>query len=411
MTSAEILDLRRRYERMRERGFQLDLSRGRPSKEQLDLSLPMLEPLSDYVCEDGQDARNYGDAAGIPEARRLFGEILGMPPGQVVVGGNSSVHLIFDALSRFVLHGPLEGDTPWGKLPKVRFICPVPGYDWHFGMLDTLGIECVPVEIGEDGPDMEEVERLALDPTVKGMICVPMYSNPTGVTFSDAVVDRLARMETAAGDFRLIWDNAYCVHHLYAGKRERLKNIYRACVEAGNPDRPMLFTSTSKITFAGGGVSAMAASPRNMERQRALLTYQCICYDKINQLRHARFLPDLAAVEKHMERQAALLRPKFEAVEAALRELGDLVRWRKPLGGYFLCVRVAEGTARRVVELCRGAGVTLTPAGSTYPGGKDPRDSVLRLAPTSPPLEELYRVMEVFSLAVRLAWAEKAEGR
>ena len=203
------------------------------------------------------------------------------------------MHLIFDALSRFVLHGPLEGDTPWGKLPKVRFICPVPGYDWHFGMLDTLGIECVPVEIGEDGPDMEEVERLALDPTVKGMICVPMYSNPTAVTFSDAVVDRLARMETAAGDFRLIWDNAYCVHHLYAGKRDRLKNIYRACVEAGNPDRPMLFTSTSKITFAGGGISAMAASPRNMERQRALLTYQCICYDKINQLRHARFLPDL----------------------------------------------------------------------------------------------------------------------
>ena len=399
--------VQRQYEAFCARGLRLDMSRGKPDARQLDLSLPMLRATdAGFLCEDGVDVRNYGDPTGIPEAKRLFGALLGMPPEQVIVGGNSSVNLIYDALVRAILHGPLPGDTPWRDVPGLKFLCPVPGYDWHFHMLSMLGVECVPVPLLEDGPDMDAVERLVRDPAVRGMICVPMYANPSGITFSDEVVRRLARMETAAKDFRIFWDNAYCVHHLYADRRDRLCNLYDACREAGTEDRALLFTSTSKITFAGGGVSALAASPKNIERQAALMLYQMVCYDKVNQLRHARFLPDMPAIERHMERHAQILRPKFELVLRTLeREVAGLGSWTEPLGGYFICYRAPRGLAGRVVELCARAGVTLTPAGAPFPGGYDPEDSVIRLAPTYPPLDALQTAMELFTLAVRLAAA------
>ncbi len=408
MESGRLAELWRKYEDFRNRGLKLDMSRGKPEKAQLDLSLPMLEPDYDFIAEDGIDVRNYGDTTGIPEAKRLFGELLGVPPEQIIVGGNSSINLIHDALTRALICGPMEGDTPWAKLPRVKFICPVPGYDWHFHMCETLGIQTIPVQLGTDGPDMDEVERLALDPEVKGFICCPMYSNPSGITFSDETVDRLAAMKTAAPDFRIIWDNAYCVHHLYENERDSLKNIYEACTAYGNTDRVLMFTSTSKVTFAGGGISAMGASPANIARHTALLTYQLVCYDKLNQLRHARFLPDKASVEAHMAKHAEIVRPKFEYVlEVLENELSGIGSWSKPKGGYFICYYAPEGCARRIVELCHEAGVTLTPAGSSYPGGYDPKDSTIRIAPTFPPLSELKLVMELFPLAVKIAAAEK----
>lgn len=401
--------LRLEYEAFKGRGLSLDLSRGKPSVSQLALSDAMLRATdAGFLSEDGTDTRNYGDPLGIPECRRLFGELLGMPWQQVIVGGNSSLQMLYDALARAVLHGPLPGDTPWGKLPRVRVICPVPGYDWHFEMLHLLGIECVPVQTGADGPDMDAVRRLALEADVKGLLCVPMYGNPSGITYSDATIEALARMETAAPDFRIFYDNAYCVHHLYREKRDRLLNPYDACVRAGHPNRALLFTSTSKITYAGGGVGAMAGSAENMDRQGRLMHYQLVCHDKVNQLRHARFLPNLAAVEAHMEKHAALLRPKFELVlETFRRELSDIARWHEPLGGYFICFEGPEGCAKRTVQLCREAGVTLTSAGSVYPGGVDPRDSLLRIAPSYPPMDELRQVMELFPLAVRIAYEER----
>ena len=414
MNTMNIEALRARYEAFKARGLKLDMSRGKPEAAQLDLALPMLDMKADFLSEDGVDTRNYGDPLGIPEARRLFGELLGVPAGQVIVGGSASLNLIFDALSRAVLHGPLEGDAPWGKLEHVKILCPVPGYDWHFGMCDTLGLEIVPVPTGDNGPDMDMIESLVRDPAVKGMICVPMYGNPSGVTYSDEVVDRLAAMDTAAPDFRIIWDNAYCVHHLYPdeARRDHLKNMYEACAAVGHEDRVLMFTSTSKITFAGGGVSAMAASPRNIARQAALMTYQLVCYDKVNQLRHVRFLPDRAAVEAHMMKHAAIIRPKFEYVlEVMERELSGLASWSRPRGGYFICFRAPRGCARRIVQLCAEAGVTLTPAGSPFPHGHDPEDSVIRIAPTYPPMEELKQVMELFPLAVKIAAMEMSNAQ
>mgnify|MGYP001033292629 FL=1 len=408
MDSMELTELWQRYERFRKRGLKLDMSRGKPENAQLDLSVPMLRMDSDFICEDGIDARNYGDTTGIPEARRLFSELLGIPANQIIVGGNSSINMIHDALTRALLCGPMEGDTPWSKLPRVRFICPVPGYDWHFHMCETLGIEMIPVQLGPDGPDMDAVERLVMDPEVKGLICVPMYSNPSGITFSDETVIRLASMKTAAPDFRIIWDNAYCVHHLYEHDRDHLMNIYDACEASGNPDRVLMFTSTSKITFAGGGIAAMGASPANIARHSALLTYQLVCYDKLNQLRHVRFLPDKAAVEAHMAKHAGIIRPKFEYVLDVLeKELSGIGTWSRPKGGYFICYYAPEGCARRIVDLCRDAGVTLTPAGAPYPHGIDPKDSTIRIAPTFPPMSELKSAMELFPLAVKIAAAEK----
>lgn len=404
--------LKAQYDAFKKRGLKLDMSRGKPEAGQLDLARPMLDPIDDFICEDGVDARNYGDTLGIPEARRLFGELLGVPAGQVIVGGNSSINLIHDALTRAIINGPMPGDTPWGRLDGVKILCPVPGYDWHFAMCDTLGLEPVAVPTDDNGPLMDVVEELVKDPLVKGMICVPMYGNPSGVTFSDEVVDRLARMETAASDFRIIWDNAYCMHHLYPDRRDFLKNMYDACLEAGHEDRVLMFTSTSKITFAGGGISAMAASPANIARHAALLTYQLVCYDKVNQLRHVRFLPDKAAIERHMEKHAAIMRPKFDFVLSVMEEqLSDIAAWSKPNGGYFIWFRAPKGCAKRIVQLCAEAGVRLTPAGSPFPHGYDPDDSTLRIAPTYPPMSELEQVMELFPVAVRLAWLETQENK
>ncbi len=379
-------ELKAQYRAFQARGLTLDMSRGKPAPEQLALSAPILAGADmDYTCEDGSDARNYNHPLGIPEMRRLFGEILGVAPEQVIVGGNSSLNLLSDVFTRCMLLGPLPGDTPWAQLPRVKFICPSPGYDWHFHMLESYGVELLPVPTLADGPDMDQVEALARDPAVKGLICVPMYGNPSGVTFNDEVVARLARMETAP-DFRIFWDNAYCVHHLYPEAPDRLANIFDACDRAGNPDRPVAFTSFSKITWPGGGVAAMAASPRNIARQAAIMTYQQVCHDKMNQLRHARFFPDLAAVQAHMARQAELLRPKFQLVLDALeRELTGIATWSRPRGGYFICFRAPRGCAARIVELCAQAGVTLTPAGAAFPGGVDPEDSVIRIAPSYPP--------------------------
>ncbi len=411
MNAVNMDELRAGISAFAARGLRLDMSRGKPDAAQLDLSLPMLEMKDGFLSEDGADTRNYGDPLGIPEARRLFGQLLGAPASQVIVGGNSSINLIHDALTRAIINGPLEGDLPWSRVDGVKILCPVPGYDWHFSICATLGLKAVPVTTREDGPDMDEVESLARDPAVKGMICVPMYGNPSGITYSDAVVERLAGMKTAAPDFRIIWDNAYCVHHLYPdeARRDHLKNMYDACAAAGHENRVLMFTSTSKITFAGGGVSAMAASPENIARQAALMTYQLVCYDKVNQLRHARFLPDMAAVEAHMAKHAAIIRPKFEYVLGVMeRELSGIATWSRPRGGYFICFRAPKGCAKRIVALCAEAGVTLTPAGSPFPGGYDPDDSVIRIAPTYPPMEELKQVMELFPMAVKLAAAEKA---
>ncbi len=398
-------------------GLSLDLSRGKPEPRQLDLSTPLLSILKegDYYSEDGLDCRNYGGLEGIPEARRLFGEILGMPENLVLPGGNSSLALIHDALCRAFLHGPLPGDTPWSQLPKVKFVCPVPGYDWHFHTCENFGIEMLSVEIREDGPDMDRVEELVKDPAVKGMICVPMYGNPSGVTYSDEVVRRLAAMETGASDFRLIWDNAYCVHHLYDEEenRDHLANIYEACKAYGHEDRVLMFTSTSKITFAGGGICAMACSPANRKEALRIMKYQLVCYNKMNQLRHVRFLPDQAAVEAHMRKQAAILRPKFQRVDQVLRQevaSRGLGHWHNPRGGYFVCFYALPGCAKRIVELCREAGVTLTAAGAAYPYDHDPQDSAIRIAPSYAPMEELEQVLQVFTAAIRLASLEKLLG-
>ena len=375
--------------------------------------------LNSFVTRDGLEMGRaqvvQAQAAGIePDVR--MNPILLKPSSdtgsQVIVGGNSSINMIHDALTRAIINGPMPGDTPWGKLTGVKILCPVPGYDWHFAMCETLGLIPVPVPTNDDGPDMDQVEALARDPLVKGMICVPMYGNPSGVTFSDAVVDRLAAMETAAKDFRIVWDNAYCVHHLYPDRRDHLKNMYEACAAAGHPDRVLMFTSTSKITFAGGGVAAMAASPANIARHAALLTYQLVCYDKVNQLRHARFLPDLNAVERHMARQAEIIRPKFDYVLSVMeRELSGVATWSRPNGGYFICFKAPRGCARRIVQLCADAGVVLTPAGAPFPGGRDPEDSTLRIAPTYPDMDELKQAMELFVIAVRLADAGRAPSR
>ncbi|MEG2212973.1 MAG: aminotransferase, partial [Clostridiales bacterium] len=387
--------------------------RGKPSLQQLDLAVPMLNALDDHnFCDEtGMDVRNYGQLAGIPEARRLFAEILDMPFEQVIVGGASSINMLHDAIKRCFLNGAYPGGKAWAKLDTVKFICPVPGYDWHFHICDTFNIEMIPVIMNEDGPDMDAVEKLAAsDDAIKGMICVPMYSNPGGNTYSDEVVKRLGAMKTAAPDFRLFWDNAYCMHHLDHNDRDYLYNIYTACKDAGNEDRVLMFTSTSKITMAGSGICCMAGSPKNIAYALSLLQYQLVCFDKVNQLRHVRFLPTKAAVEAHMEKHAAILRPKFTAVLDALdKEIApyDIAHWHKPKGGYFICFYAPEGCAKKIVAMCKEAGVTLTPAGAPYPHGIDALDSTLRIAPTLPPVEELKQVMVLFCICVKLAAVEK----
>ena len=419
MTKEELLQeqerLQKEYKGFEEAGLQLNMARGKPERAQLELSMPMLDLVdskSDCLAEDGTDCRNYGELDGLSEARRLMAEIMECRPEQVIVFGNASLNVMFDAVTRYMLHG-VCGGTPWSQQGKVKFLCPVPGYDRHFAVTECLGIEMINVPLGEDGPDMDLVEQLvASDPLIKGIWCVPKYANPTGISYSDEVVRRFAGMETAADDFRIFWDNAYGVHHLYeeADKQDQILNILDECEAAGHPDRVLEFASTSKITFAGAGISAMAASENNLNDARKVMTIQTIGYDKLNQLRHVLFLKDRAGVDAHMMKHAAIMRPKFEKVEQMLAEeitpLG-IGNWLSPRGGYFIAFNALPGCAKRIVALSKQAGVVLTGAGAPFPYGKDPEDSVIRLAPSFPGMDELIEATKIFICSVKLASVEK----
>lgn len=402
------------YEAFKSKGLVLNMARGKPSSKQLDLSTPMLGTLAsadDCFSEDGTDCRNYGIIDGIPEAKRLMAMMLDDDPENVIVLGNSSLTAMHDAIARCLDFGCL-GSRPWSEYESVKFVCPVPGYDRHFAILEQFGIDMVAVPMLDDGPDMDEVERIvASDSCVKGIWCVPKYSNPSGVTYSEDVVRRLARMYCAADDFRIFWDNAYCVHNLYAGyeNQDHLLDIGIACVEAGTPDRFLKFASTSKVTFPGAGICALGASAANVAEAKRLLGAQMIGGDKLNQLRHVRFLPDEDAVRSHMDRQADIIRPKFELVwrklDEGLAEAG-IASWTKPRGGYFISFDGLEGTAKRTVQLAKEAGVVLTSAGATWPYGNDPTDSNIRIAPTMPTLDELSEALDVFVCCAKIAALE-----
>jgi len=393
------------------RGLKLNMTRGKPSTEQLNLSnaLLRLPDNLDYLLEDGSDARNYGGSKqGIPEVRKLFSELLGAPAEQIIVGNNASLAIMHDCIVYGLLKGVPGGDAPWGEEDKISFICPVPGYDRHFAICEEYGINMIPVEMTGDGPDMDEVERLVSDPGVKGMWCVPKYSNPSGDTYSDETIKRLAAMKTGAPDFRLFWDNAYALHNLTEPRREIL-NILDECESAGNTDRAYVFGSTSKITFAGSGLALFASSKANVSWLVASMNTRTIGADKLNQLRHVRCLKGEAGLNQLMERHRAVIAPKFEAVYAGFtKHLAGTgaATWSKPEGGYFIDVNVIDGCARRVIELAKQAGVSLTSAGATYPYGKDPRDRNIRIAPTYPEIADLEPACEGISLAILLGVSE-----
>lgn len=410
--AAEREAMQQAFDEKKSLGLKLNMARGCPGQEQLHISLPMLDIIhSDSDCRtmDGSDCRNYGVLEGIPECKRMMAALLEVDPEQVMVGGNSSLNMMFDTISCFMFQSPVEGMPAWGEVEGRKFLCPVPGYDRHFGITGYYGFEMINVPMNPDGPDMDVVEELIKDPTVKGIWCVPKYSNPTGITYSDEVVRRFASLKPAAADFRIMWDDAYCIHDLTATP-DHLISIYEECKKTGNIDLPICFCSTSKITFPGSGVAAMAASPANMKVLKNKYKYQTIGYDKINMLRHVRYFGNFDGIMAHMQKHRAILQPRFEMVADKLAEnLADtgIVRYNKPNGGYFVCVDVLDGTAKRVVALCKEAGVTLTSAGATYPYGKDPHDSNIRIAPTFPSLEDLSQAMDIFCICARLAAAEK----
>lgn len=412
---SELASLQDTYNGFKAKGLSLNMARGKPASSQLDLSMPMLDIMtsaSDPHAADGSDLRNYGVLDGLPEAKELMASMLEDDPAKIIVFGNSSLNIMYDTIARLWMFGT-QGSTPWCKLDSVKFICPVPGYDRHFGVTQEFGIEMIPVPMNEDGPDMDAVEKLAAeDASVKGIWCVPKYSNPGGVTYSDEVVRRLASMKTAAEDFRIMWDNAYTVHHLSAdpAQQDQLLDIAKACAEAGTTERYYKFASTSKVTLPGAGIAAMAASPANIAEVKKRMGVQTIGHDKINQMRHVLFLKDAQGIAEHMAKHAAIIAPKFELVlsklESGLTECG-VGTWTKPRGGYFVSFDAAEGTAKRVVALAKEAGVTMTGAGATWPYKNDPQDSNIRIAPTLPPLEELDQALDVFVVCVKLAAVEK----
>ncbi|MER7395491.1 aminotransferase class I/II-fold pyridoxal phosphate-dependent enzyme [Streptomyces sp. NPDC000151] len=415
LTHTELSDrlegLRDEHARLKGRGLRLDLTRGKPSAEQLDLAQPLLSlpGPGDHTAQDGTDGRNYGGLQGLAELRTTFAGLLQVPVEQLVAFGNSSLELMYESVVDAVLFGLPGAPGPWQREGRTAVLCPVPGYDRHFALCEKLGIDMIPVPMTESGPDMDEVERLVADKRVKGIWCVPKYSNPTGACYAPETVRRLAAMETAAPDFRVFWDNAYAVHQL-EGEREPLADILGLCEEYGNADRVFVFGSTSKITAAGSGVAFFGSSPANVGWLLGHLSKRTIGPDKINQLRHARFLPDAEAVHAHMERHAELLRPKFELVDAVLeKRLGDtgIATWTRPRGGYFVSLDILDGCAARVVQLAKEAGVALTPAGATFPYGKDPRDRNIRIAPSYPRLEELGDALEGLALCAELAAVEK----
>lgn len=409
----ELAGLKKQYHKIQALGIHLDMSRGKPSQDQLDLSMGMMDVLSstdDLTCEDGTDCRNYGALSGISEARQLLGDMMENNPKDIIIYGNSSLNVMFDTISRAWTHG-IMGNTPWCKLPEVKFLCPVPGYDRHFKITEYFGIEMIPVPMTPTGPDMDMVENLvSSDAAIKGIWCVPKYSNPQGISYSDETVRRFARLKPAANDFRIFWDNAYGVHHLYDDRQDYLIEILAECKRAGNPDLVYKFSSTSKITFPGSGIAAVATSPNNMDDFLTHLRHQTIGHDKVNQLRHVRFFGDIHGLIEHMRKHADIIRPKFEAVEEILeRDLGELQvgTWTKPLGGYFIMFDSLPGCAKDIVARAKKAGLVLTGAGATWPYGKDPNDSNIRIAPTYPSLEELIRAMEIFTVCVRISSAEK----
>ena len=402
---AERSALEKRYNEFKAKGLKLDMSRGKPGADQLDLSSG-INDVKDFV-ENGVDYRNYGILDGIPECKKLFADLMGVEPKNVIIGPNASLTLMFDYISQCYTHG--AGDAPWCTLKSVKFLCPVPGYDRHFTILEHFGIEMININMNEDGPDMDAIEEYVKDESVKGIICVPKYSNPQGITFSDDVVRRIAALKPAAKDFRIIWDNAYCIHDL-DDNGDELLNIFNVLSEYSNEDMVVEFCSTSKITFPGAGVSALIASDNNIASIKKRLNAQTISYDKMNQQRHVKFFGDANGVRNHMKKHAAILKPKFDMV---LRHLDNelsgrgIASWVSPKGGYFISLDVLDGCAKRVGELCKEAGVTLTTVGATFPYGKDEKDSNIRIAPSYPPVEELDLAAELLCICVRLAAAEK----
>ena len=401
-------DLEKQYADFQAQNLKLDMSRGKPAGTQLDLTNGILFTLTKYITEDGVDARNYGGLDGIPEAKKLFSGLLDIPVEKIIIGGNSSLNLMYDTMVRFMLFGT-GGNTPWSKLDKVNFLCPSPGYDRHFGICEDLGIEMITIPMTEHGPDMDLVEKLvAEDPAIKGIWCVPLYSNPQGIIYSDETVDRLGSMKTAAPDFRIMWDNAYGVHHIYT--ENKVKDIFTVCEQAGNPNRVFYFFSTSKITFPGAGVALLAASPENIVEIKKHMGMQTIGHDKLNQLRTVTYLKNPEGVRDHMEKLAAELRPKFDVVLETLdRELAGtgLAKWTKPQGGYFVAIDTLPGCAKETVALAKAAGVTMTGAGATFPYKKDPNDTNIRIAPTYPTYDELKIAIALFCVCVKLAGVNK----
>lgn len=417
LSREEILDLKNKlteeFEAVKGKGLKLDMSRGKPSKAQLDLSMGMMDVLTGGTPlegEDGTDCRNYGVLDGIKEAKRLMADMMEVSPENVIVCGNASLNIMYDAVSRAMTHG-IMGSTPWAKLDKVKFLCPVPGYDRHFAITEHFGIEMINIPMTPQGPDMDKVEEYVNhDESVKGIWCVPKYSNPQGITYSDETVERFARLTPAADDFRIFWDNAYGIHDLYEDKKDCLKEILAECEKAGHPDMVYKFASTSKITFAGSGIAAIAASAGNLQQIRKSMSIQTIGYDKVNQLRHVRFFKNIEGMKEHMKKHAEIMRPKFEAVLHVLdEELGGLGigSWIAPKGGYFISFDALDGCAKDIVAKAKEAGLVMTGAGATFPYGKDPKDSNIRIAPSFPTPEELMTAAQVFVLSVKLVSIDK----
>ena len=404
------------FEEVKARGLNLDMSRGKPSAEQLNLSMGMMDVLTsdtDLICQEGVDCRNYGVLDGITEAKQLLADMMEVPKQNIIIFGNSSLNVMYDQIARAMTHGVL-GSTPWAKLDKVKFLCPVPGYDRHFASTEHFGIEMINVPMTATGPDMDIVEKLvAEDDAIKGIWCVPKYSNPQGITYSDETVRRFARLKPAAEDFRIYWDNAYGIHHLYEDKQDQLIEILEECEKAGNPNLAYKFSSTSKISFPGSGIAAIASSDENLAEIRKQMRVQTIGHDKVNQLRHARFFGDINGMVEHMRKHADILRPKFDAVLETLdRELGGLEigSWIAPRGGYFISFDSMEGCAKAIVAKAKEAGLVMTGAGATFPYGKDPKDSNIRIAPSYPTLEDLKVAAEIFVLSVKIVSVDKLLG-
>ena len=407
---AQEVEVNKKYQEFKDLHLSLNMARGKPAPDQIDHANGMLETMTDYHAKDGLDVRNYGVLDGLPEMKEIFSDLLDIPAKNIIVGGNASLNLMFDQMMRLVVFGT-AGEKPWGQLEKVKFLCPAPGYDRHFAITERFGIEMINIPMSESGPDMGMVEEyVSKDASVKGIWCVPKYSNPQGYTYSEETVKRMAALKPAAEDFRIFWDNAYVIHDLYDDNKDEIADIISECEKAGNPDMVFEFASTSKVSFPGSGIAALATSANNIADIKKQLTIQTIGHDKLNQLRHVRFFKDINGLKEHMRKHAEFMRPKFEAVESVLEEeLGGLGigSWTEPKGGYFISFEAMDGCAKAIVAKCKEAGVKLTGAGATFPYGKDPKDSNIRIAPSFPTPEEMKQAADLFVLCVKLVSVEK----